>query len=135
MFLINLSCCLMYKLKLAHLKCPRGHPIMFDQLCPCMLHLPLTRAPRSNCFQVSQSCPLKGKRTSQFAEDHSSPEVRDRNHHCTLFKEPYQERKKGRGGEGRGGKWWGGGIAGKGREWKLNKYPDLKVPSQDSQWS
>ena len=106
MFLINLSCCLMYKLELAHLKCPQGHPIMFAQFCSCTLHLPLTRAYRSNCFQVPQSCPLQGKHPSQFAEDHSLPEVRDRNHHCILFKEPYQERKKGRGGQRRGRKGW-----------------------------
>lgn len=54
----------------------------------------------SSCLQVPLSLPeilpSKGKHSSQFAGDHSLPEVRDRNHHSILFKEPHQKRKKGK---------------------------------------
>lgn len=99
--LINFSCCLMYKTEqFAHLQCLWCQPVMFAQFCSGYITSPSNQN-TSSCHQVplSQSCPLKGKHPSHFAEDHSLPEVRDRNHHCILFKEPYWRRKKRKGKE------------------------------------
>lgn len=91
----------MYKTEqFAHLQCLWCQPVMFAQFCSGYITSPSNQN-TSSCHQVplSQSCPLKGKHPSHFAEDHSLPEVRDRNHHCILFKEPYWRRKKRKGKE------------------------------------
>lgn len=54
----------------------------------------------SSCLHTPLSLPailpIERKALGQFAGDHSLPEIRDRNHHCILFKEPHQKRKKKR---------------------------------------